>query len=546
MLFFSCSFGSRNEEDILKRAEILLEQDPDSALWLLETEIHPKDLNKEAFSRHALLSIKAKDILKKDFKNDTLIFNSRDFYIEKKDWNNAALTSYYCGRVLSVNNNKEKAMDAYLAAKRYIKIKDNNYLTEGLIEFDIGELYFDQLLKDEAIERFKNAEIFFDKTEKYKNVIVSNERIGTVFLVKGEIDSCLYYYNKALTLAKTYRDSIQQGFIIRNIGLIYNRLGDPSSAQQYFHDSYKYFSDDENKANTLLNLAYSFNDAGNKDSTLHYVNKSLDIIKDSNHSIKLAAYRLLARIAERDKQHDQALTYHKEYSKHLMKTLEETNNQAILDVQKKYDFELVQNENNRLVIEKQSAAVFLLGLLLATLIIIFYYYNKNVKNKAAVKDAQLKAAQLREMANSYVKEMADSFGKKEDSMKKVLLQHFNITNKVASVETQLLEGDKSGTRLLSKINDIIYKDGQFDWDLALSTMDQLFNGFPERLRKAFPQLDDSEYKICCLSYAKLNNNEIAIIMNLSQNTIQMKRSSIRRKLGIGGYSNIVDFISKHV
>ena len=69
-------------------------------------------------------------------------------------------------------------------------------------------------------------------------------------------------------------------------------------------------------------------------------------------------------------------------------------------------------------------------------------------------------------------------------------------------------------------------------DSLYEVMNDLHNGFFERLRDKFSDLNEDEFRICCLTYAKFDSMEISIIMGLSVNTIQMKRSSIRKKLGI--------------
>jgi len=537
-LITSCDIQEHKEEEVLKKSELLIEQYPDSVLRLLTNEIHPGSLNEDLYANYILLLIKAKDNADKDISNDTIIFKVKDHFIKKGDKEKSALALLYTGYILSLKNQKKKAMTAYLDAEDFLK-GSGDFALKGLVKYYIGDLYFEQFLKDEAIDNYKQALFYFDKSEKYKNEIIAYGKIGITFLMKEEIDSSFHYYNKGLSLAKIHNDSIEQAFIMRNIGLGFNQIGNNEQARLYFRKSIPYFTDPENKAKTYLNMAYSFHDGKNKDSTLYYVNKSLELIKDGGYDLKQVIYQLLARIEEKDKNHDKALYYHKEYTKSLFRMLKETNNQAILDVQKKYDFELVQNENNRLLIERQSTSLIILGLIVAILVITIYYLWKSIKNKNALYDAEQKISQLTDMA--------DSFDEKENSFKKVLFQHFDILKKVALIETHLKEDEKKqGQKLLKKVNEIIYNEGSVDWNLIIKTIEQLYKGFPSALQNTYPQLDDSEFKICCLTYAKLNNTEISIIMALSINTIQMKKSNIRKKLGIEGYGNMVEFLSENV
>ena len=52
-------------------------------------------------------------------------------------------------------------------------------------------------------------------------------------------------------------------------------------------------------------------------------------------------------------------------------------------------------------------------------------------------------------------------------------------------------------------------------------------------------MDEEEFQICCLIYATdFKNQEIGLILKVSDSKITHKRSSIRRKIGMKEYSNI--------
>jgi len=115
------------------------------------------------------------------------------------------------------------------------------------------------------------------------------------------------------------------------------------------------------------------------------------------------------------------------------------------------------------------------------------------------------------------------------------------------LEGYLNEGEKGkGKNLLRKFNEVVYGRKDLDWDVLHKTLDNLHNGFFERLKRKFPDLDESEFRICCLTYDEFDNTEMAIILNYSINTIQTKRSSIRKKLGIRSYGDIRDFLIREV
>ncbi len=538
VFLYSCNFN-RGADKILDNAEALIDQRPDSALRLLDTEILEKNLDRDDYYRYILLYTRVRDRNDIDIKNDTLVFQARDYYLNKKDLVKTAEAYYYSGRILESQHKKEEALSMYLEAESYALQTDNDKL-KGHIEYSIGSLNHEKYLKDEAISRFKLSAHYYNKSGHYKNEFQAYNRIGTTFLLKKELDSSFYYLDKSLLLAQNINDSVGQGLALQNIGLAYRMTKDYPSARLKFKQAVPFFKKNEEKARIYLNIAYSFNDEQNRDSTLFYINKSLELIRgDETSPLRSMIIQLQSRIEENDKNYEKALTFQKEYADYLQKIFREANNQAVLDIQKKYDFEVIQNENNRLLIEKQSASLIILGLIVLVLGLSIFIYWKSVKNKEALSDAELKISQLNDMA--------DSFNKKENSFKKVLLEHFDILKKVALLEGHMRDDEKKqGQKLLKKVNEIIYKQESLDWNMLNDTMNQLYNGFPDKLKERYPQLDEAEVRICCLIFAGLNNTEISILMEWTINTIQMKKSIIRKKIGVEGYGNMTDFLIKNM
>ncbi|HCK24230.1 MAG TPA: hypothetical protein DHW31_05475, partial [Bacteroides graminisolvens] len=97
-------------------------------------------------------------------------------------------------------------------------------------------------------------------------------------------------------------------------------------------------------------------------------------------------------------------------------------------------------------------------------------------------------------------------------------------------------------QLLRKFNEIVYGQDTLNWERLYRVMNDLYDGFFDRLREKFPFLEEDEFRICCLTYTQFSGSEISIIMGLSINTIQMKRSVIRKKLQIPSNGNIPHFL----
>ena len=93
-LFFSCSSSSgRKIDKTMVVVERLVEQHPDSALNLLDSLVYPINLNKRQYNRYMILELQAKDKSYKDITSDTAIWGVKNYYLQKKDYPNAAMAA---------------------------------------------------------------------------------------------------------------------------------------------------------------------------------------------------------------------------------------------------------------------------------------------------------------------------------------------------------------------------------------------------------------------------------------------------------------------
>lgn len=86
----------------------------------------------------------------------------------------------------------------------------------------------------------------------------------------------------------------------------------------------------------------------------------------------------------------------------------------------------------------------------------------------------------------------------------------------------------------SKIDYIIYKDAALDkqqlLDLRLA-VDRHFGQFTARLKKAYPELTNSDLDYCCLYLLGLTDADIAALMQRTYNTVFERKSKMRKIFG---------------
>ena len=442
--------------------------------------------------------------------------------------------------MLQEQGKSEAAMEEYLKADEYAE-KTKNVNLRGLSQSHIGEIQLKELLQTDAVQHFKIAIQYFHEAQNLKNEIISYNLTGNAYLMKAFNDSAFYYYNKGLQLAEANNDSLLIAKISENIGIAYRQAKQYDLAIEYLRNATKYINNDD-KITLYLNFSKTFYEKGMLDSAKANIDKSLSLLPNNNDIFVAASiYKTLSKIAEKQVDFKQSLAYYKEYAANLTKIVDENRNKEILELQKKYNFEHFQNENNQLKINRQKVYISFSILLLIICLLTLFFYRKSAKSKkiALEKENQILEA---EKKIYLLMEMSNSYSSKEKSFKNLLLYRFDILKKVALLKQYVTKDDKPSRSLMKKFNEIVYGQESLNWNLLYQDMDNLHNGFVSRLKECYSALTETEFHVCCLTYANFSCSEIAIILDLSPNTVQMKRSAIRKKLGIESQGNIQIFL----
>lgn len=539
----SCSHQTNDINQVLDKCESLVDLYPDSISEVLDSLYFTNNLSESEYNKYLLLKIQAKDKLNQDISQDTTIFEAKDYYVRKKDYENIAVVSYYCGRVNLERNKDKKALQEYLEAEKYALLT-NNYNVYGLIQSSIGIILSGQSLKDEAIKRLLKSTEFFKKSSDSKNEISVYGMIGDIYLTKSENDSAVYFYQKGYRLAELTNDSLHLANFLQSLGKAYKETGNFQQAINYFRISYKYLTDYSDKSRLYLNLAEIFYNANQQDSALYSIGESLKFQQQTGNLNLLAdIYNTLSNIEAKNSNYYKSLFFHQTYREYLELLVNERNNKQVLELGKKYNLERNCNKKYRSTQEKLkiyltiSISMTIIGLLGGIFYIKSVRHKKTLlKNERSIHEAEARIYQLIKMSQNY--------NLKDNGFRNILLRHFEILKKAALLEIYVKGDNPQDSRLIKVFNSIVYGQETLNWDLLYQAMNEMNDGFFDKLKSSYPNLDESEFRICCMTYAKFSCPEIAIIMRLSANTVQMKRSAIRKKIGAGSQENIQEYLDR--
>lgn len=535
LLCISC--GSGRNEMIFSESESLLDIYPDSALSVLGSILYPEDLNLKEYNRYILLKIQAEYKSYQDITSDSTILSVKEYYLKKKDIHNIALSSYYCGCYYNECDNKEKALENYLLALDYAE-KTADLKLKGLISSSIGNVLLTQFDIESAMSFFHRSTDFYKQADDLRNEAISYIQIGNCFQYWEEPDSALFYYTRCLNIVDKEKLCKEQANVRLNIGILYSEKGELSKAIQYLKEALVYEPNQMELVKIYNAMSELYIQNCQMDSAYVYINQSLrkkDHIKDSY--IKANLYEILSNIEEKQGDYLTALKNHKLYLENVLSIFDTELDKNLLDLQRKYDYEKIRLQNVQLKLNRIYLLIYLVISLLIVFVVSYIYYRRYRLNKDKVSELEEKILQLRYMA--------ENFDEKEKSFRSYLLRHFDILKKVARMEIHLKKNEsKKNDFWLKKFNEIVYGRETLDWEILYEVMNELYDGFFSRLKNLYPQLDETEFRIVCLTYTKFSSVEISLILGLSVNTINTKRSAIRRSIGVESFGSLDDFLNQ--
>lgn len=95
-------------------------------------------------------------------------------------------------------------------------------------------------------------------------------------------------------------------------------------------------------------------------------------------------------------------------------------------------------------------------------------------------------------------------------------------------------------RLMAMINKNISNDN--DWKVFEELFEQAHENFFKRLKISFPDLTQSDLKLCAYLKLNLSSKEIAPLLNISFRGVETRRYRLRRRLSLDSDENLVAFI----
>lgn len=496
LLMFAACGGGVGYPARLVQADSLLYDNPDSALHILESY---NDSLKQASTPvrmyYDLLLTTAKDKCYITHTSDSTALQLVSYYEKHGPDDKLALAYYITGRVYDDLQNTPVALEYYQKAVDEAS-KYDDYRLLMFSYNQMGSLYLNQKLEKESVTAYKRSYEYSLKINKTQYLPYLFRNLGRAYTMTNNVDSTLYYYNKACELGDSM---FIRYFVVNELTSVYLQLGDLKNARRML----SYDKDDYN------GWAYYYDKTGKTDSAELCYKKSLahDPIQ-----YKMYSFRKLAEYAEIKGNPTLGLYYLKEAVKCNDTVTDKNLTSEVKRIESLYNYEKIKSERDKVVLEKemQKYLNFALSVLLVliSVILLFLYYRIKYKQQHQFNQEQ---------RTQYLKDMSKS-------MEIRSIEDFPLCFSIKK------NASKDGFKLLAN-----------NWETFHLEINSMYPNFVTRLRTLYPHITDIELTVCCLVKLGIRNTDMANILCHGTNSISNIRKRLYEKIhGTHGSARLLD------
>jgi hypothetical protein len=418
-----------------------------------------------------------------------------DVYAEL-DLKDKALEYAYKIKSLYKNNQIENLEPLYLALK------------------NLGILYAKQQNFDSAGYYFKEAFLMANQMgEPFKEAQMA-QNLGSFFLDQDYMDSSFKYYQISYEISKAHDIKFLMTWNLQGLSAYFDRLAQQTGNKEYFEKSLLYAKD-------LIKLA---KEIGREKRLLIGYQKAWD------------AYRMLG-------DYKNAFEYHILYEQLRYSLFENQKSEQVLDLLTKYETEKKERKifEQQSKIEKQNIVRnALAGSSILLIIIGGLVYNRqklSLKNKSKEKElAEIKLAQTQNELTLREQELL--------TYVITISQKNNLLHNLKEVAKKKTEDISEANKRLRKINMEIENGYNLSeqWEEFRRRFENIHHGFFDKLAEISPDLTNTDRRICAYLKLGLSSKQIANLQNVSEATVEVRRSQLRKKLGLQKEDNRSTFI----
>lgn len=526
---------------ILLEVEKIIEEQPDSALSILNKVENINQLSEKDHATYCLLLTQAQDLNYITHTSDSLIKIAATYFEKSNDKHKASLSYYYMGRVNTDLHDALKAQEFYLKALE-IGEKTKDYHLLAKICNNLGTLYNYQDIYDLALPMQKKALYYINMEQKQDTVNMSYilRNTARTFTLMNLEDSAVIYHKQALKYSRPYNISS----ILVDLGNIYIYKNEYVEAKKYI--------DLAQNSTTILKTLYPIylskgkllSAMGQLDSAKYYLTQCS---QSSNIYTQAGSLYHLAQVALKENDLNNYVKYTETYSTLRDSITKHSHFENIRIAQSMFNYQRIAKEKDQFEKKAAQRMIFIYQVIiiffLTIAIFIFIFKREKIKKKrlTELKEEQYKRSQQYiENNNKQIFQLTETLHSKQEEMSEVERQLYKARKLMLEMENRQIF-EKQGTILLlekdfhnSSIYIRIHREDDIqlspsEWEELHQLIDATYPDFTNRLIRLYPQISIEEIHICYLVKMQLSIKKIAFIMHITSSGVSQCRRRLYKK-----------------
>ena len=554
LILASCA-GNRKYDDLMQRADSIMDADDDSATVAIRMldGVKPQlpEFSQSQKMRYELLRHKAMNKACITFTSDSVMKEVVDYYEDHGSANERMLANYVLGCVYRDMHEAPMALEYYNKATEQADTTaaDCDYGTLYRVYSQMGILFSKQYLPYQLLDAFGKAVKYAYLAKDTLNAIINYQNRENAYSYLGNKDSVIAINLHAATMFKQIGNNYAAAIAFGCNYNYYIEKKDFVNAKKAFeaYNSTGYEGNleyEDSKAYVLCLKGCYYLFVNKLDSA--YANLSLSLKLCKTYSVKAATTKTLAQYYAKVNQPALAMKYALQSSEYNDSDLIGARKTQLQQVQAMYDYGRNQ-EIARMAEQKAKRSTQMNYMIVFACVILFlllsYIYRKQLalkKKKIAVskllyEDSLLKLKRLQD-------ERAKLVAENDNKLAQVIMEKENTISKLKAEITHIQEryslSSVSDADLILK-DSSIYKKIKFievhpkekmceeDWKELADTIEEVVPNFIPVLKN---KLNDKDYQICLLVRLGFSTSLVARLLGLSDAAISKSRKTMLKKI----------------
>ena len=361
---------------------------------------------------------------------------------------------------------------------------------------DMGRLLFDEGLQEQALGAYQMALETSQAMADSLGMAYVLFDMANIFRTRDDDDSCVYYFDTAMSLALSQKDSLLATDIRNQLAGFYLWHKDYERARQLLSSSLS--QEAEMTGGICFMAADLYRQTGPADSTRYYCKL---LLQNEETGLRQMGHKWLADLLLSEGQIEEAAKHLQQYELLTDTLMQETDTEALRRISALYDYSLREQENARLELRNIIAVAFIIVLIFVLVAAILYFSRRRMKYRMKVQQLEHLLADYRQRDEKVIERqngiLADT----------PICRHIN--------------------RLLSDSRQPSMTDE--DWHILEDTFAKIQPTFLSRLQ-TFHKFSSHEMHICLLLRLSLQPAALAQLSAHSKQSISSTRSRLFEKV----------------